>query len=76
MDVCRVLRCTFRVLQTACRPEFGISLHLKPFPPCPPCPPQGYALMCVSLPLTDCVLETVPEDDAYMLQVRARRLCW
>ncbi|PRW57069.1 chloroplast precursor [Chlorella sorokiniana] len=29
---------------------------------------EGYALMCVSLPLTDCVLETVPEDDAYMLQ--------
>lgn len=34
-----------------------------------PTPAQGYALMCVSLPLTDCVLETVPEDDAYMLQV-------
>ena len=33
---------------------------------------QGYALMCVSLPLTDCVLETVPEDDAYMLQVGAQ----
>lgn len=29
---------------------------------------QGYALMCVGLPLSDCVLETVPEDDAYELQ--------
>ena len=27
--------------------------------------------MCVSMPMADCVLETVPEDDAYMLQVGA-----
>lgn len=29
---------------------------------------QGYALMCVAFPSTDCVLETVPEDEVYMLQ--------
>lgn len=29
---------------------------------------EGYALMCVSMPLTDVVLETVPEDEAYELQ--------
>lgn len=28
----------------------------------------GYALMCVGLPLSDLVLETVPEDEAYELQ--------
>ncbi len=34
----------------------------------PSTPAQGYALMCVSMPLTDVVLETVPEDEAYELQ--------
>ena len=29
---------------------------------------QGYALMCVGFPLTDMVLETVPEDEVYDLQ--------
>jgi ferredoxin len=29
---------------------------------------QGYALMCVSFPDSDCVLETVPEDAVYDLQ--------
>lgn len=46
-------------------------LQRLPQPPHPrlsPTHPQGYALMCVSMPLSDCVLETVPEDDAYMLQ--------
>lgn len=29
---------------------------------------RGYALMCVGFPLTDLVLETVPEDEVYDLQ--------
>ncbi|KAL4859706.1 Ferredoxin C 2 [Chlorella vulgaris] len=29
---------------------------------------QGYALMCVGYPMSDLVLETVPEDEAYELQ--------
>lgn len=29
---------------------------------------KGYALMCVSFPQGDCVLETVPEDEVYDLQ--------
>lgn len=29
---------------------------------------KGYALMCVSFPQEDCVLETVPEDEVYDLQ--------
>lgn len=29
---------------------------------------QGYALMCVGFPSSDCVLETVPEDEVYDLQ--------
>ena len=45
-----------------------LANHMRPLATLPPL--QGYALMCVSMPLTDCVLETVPEDDAYMLQVR------
>jgi len=45
------------------QPEsLGISQELKD---------AGYALMCVAFPLTDCVLETVPEDEVYDLQVRA-----
>jgi len=32
---------------------------------------QGYALMCVGFPLSDLVLETVPEDEAYELQFGA-----
>lgn len=36
-----------------------------------PAPPQGYALMCVARPASDCVLETVPEGEAYMLQFGA-----
>lgn len=47
--------------------------HRRSPPPCPNLHPprstlQGYALMCVSMPLTDVVLETVPEDEAYELQ--------
>lgn len=42
------------------QPEaLGISEELKQ---------QGYALMCVGFPLTDLVLETVPEDEVYDLQ--------
>jgi len=37
----------------------GLSLELRE---------QGYGLMCVGYPLTDCVLETVPEDEIYNLQ--------
>lgn len=37
----------------------GISTELRE---------QGYALMCVGFPTTDCVLETVPEDEVYDLQ--------
>lgn len=29
---------------------------------------RGYALMCVAFPLTDCRMETVPEDEVYDLQ--------
>jgi len=29
---------------------------------------QGYALMCVGFPESDCVLQTVPEDEVYDLQ--------
>lgn len=29
---------------------------------------KGYALMCVAFPDSDCVLETVPEDEVYDLQ--------
>mmetsp|Transcript_12523 Transcript_12523/g.35187 ORF Transcript_12523/g.35187 Transcript_12523/m.35187 type:complete len:331 (-) Transcript_12523:45-1037(-) len=29
---------------------------------------KGYALMCVAYPLTDCRMETVPEDEVYELQ--------
>lgn len=32
---------------------------------------KGYALMCVGYPVTDCVLETVSEDEAYELQFGA-----
>lgn len=39
--------------------SLGISKELKE---------QGYALMCVGYPLTDLVLETVPEDEIYQLQ--------
>lgn len=42
------------------QPEaLGISQQLKE---------QGYGLMCVGFPLSDCVLETVPEDEVYDLQ--------
>jgi ferredoxin len=42
------------------QPEaLGISAELKE---------QGYALMCVGFPLSDVVLETVPEDEVYQLQ--------
>ena len=42
------------------QPEaLGISQELKA---------QGYGLMCVGYPLTDLVLETVPEDEVYELQ--------
>ncbi|KAG1664189.1 hypothetical protein FOA52_011367 [Chlamydomonas sp. UWO 241] len=45
------------------QPEaLGISLELRE---------QGYALMCVAYPLSDCVLETVPEDEVYELQFGA-----
>eukprot|EP00879_Flechtneria_rotunda_P025398 GHRR01026988.1.p1 GENE.GHRR01026988.1~~GHRR01026988.1.p1 ORF type:complete len:228 (+),score=65.95 GHRR01026988.1:189-872(+) len=37
----------------------GVSEELKQ---------QGYALMCVSFPVGDCVLETVPDDEVYDLQ--------
>lgn len=40
----------------------GLSLDLRE---------QGYGLMCVGYPLTDCVLETVPEDEIYDLQFGA-----
>ena len=39
--------------------SLGLSAGLKA---------QGYALMCVGFPLSDLVLETVPEDEAYELQ--------
>jgi len=39
--------------------SLGISKELKE---------QGYALMCVGFPLTDLVLETVPEDEVYEMQ--------
>lgn len=39
----------------------GISEELKQ---------QGYALMCVGFPRSDCVLQTVEEDEVYDLQVR------
>jgi len=42
------------------QPEaLGISAELRE---------QGYALMCVGFPMSDCVLETVPEDEVYDLQ--------
>lgn len=42
------------------QPEaLGISAELKE---------QGYALMCVGFPLSDVILETVPEDEVYQLQ--------
>jgi ferredoxin len=42
------------------QPEsLGISSELRS---------QGYGLMCVGYPLTDLVLETVPEDEVYELQ--------
>lgn len=45
------------------QPEaLGISEELKA---------SGFALMCVGFPRSDCVLETVDEDEVYDLQVRA-----
>jgi ferredoxin len=42
------------------QPEaLGVSEELKK---------RGYALMCVAFPDSDCVLETVPEDEVYDLQ--------
>ncbi len=37
----------------------------------PLCREQGYGLMCVGYPLTDLVLEIVPEDEVYELQFGA-----
>ncbi|KAL4447976.1 hypothetical protein ABPG75_005195 [Micractinium tetrahymenae] len=53
--------CTVKVVQGEMyQPHsLGLSKNLRD---------QGYALMCVSMPLTDVVLETVPEDEAYELQ--------
>lgn len=45
----------------------GISEELKQ---------QGYALMCVGFPRSDCVLQTVEEDEVYDLQVRAMWMLW
>ena len=39
--------------------SLGVSKELKD---------AGYALMCVSFPRSDAVLETVPEDEVYELQ--------
>lgn len=42
------------------QPEaLGVSEELKK---------RGYALMCVAFPDSDCVLETVPEDEVYDMQ--------
>jgi ferredoxin len=39
--------------------SLGVSAELRE---------RGYALMCVGYPLSDLVLETVPEDEVYDLQ--------
>ncbi len=56
--------CTVRIKEGEMyQPEsLGLSAELKQ---------QGYGLMCVGFPLTDLVLETVPEDEAYELQFGA-----
>lgn len=53
--------CTVRIISGEMyQPEaLGISKALKD---------RGYALMCVGYPLSDLVLETVEEDEAYDLQ--------
>ena len=53
--------CAVRVKEGAVyQPEaLGVSEELKQ---------KGYALMCVSFPEADCVLETVPEDEVYEMQ--------
>jgi len=53
--------CAVRVKEgSVYQPEaLGVSEELKK---------QGYALMCVSFPDADCVLETVPRDEVYDLQ--------
>jgi ferredoxin len=53
--------CTVRVREGEMyQPQsLGLSAELKA---------RGYALMCVGFPLTDLVLEVVPEGEAYELQ--------
>lgn len=53
--------CAVKVKEgTVYQPEaLGVSEELKR---------KGYALMCVSFPESDAVLETVPEDEVYDLQ--------
>ncbi len=54
-------KCAVRVREgNVFQPQaLGVSEELKR---------QGYALMCVSFPESDAVLETVPEDEVYDLQ--------
>lgn len=57
---------------SASKPSAPARPHPAAGHPChPPAHLQGYALMCVSRPSSDCVLETVPEGEAYMLQFGA-----
>lgn len=61
---CRMGCCTACAVKvkegTVYQPEaLGVSEELKK---------KGYALMCVAFPDSDCVLETVPEDEVYDLQ--------
>jgi ferredoxin len=53
--------CAVKVLEgEVYQPQsLGISPSLKE---------KGYALLCVSFPKTDCVVETVTEDEVYDLQ--------